>query len=132
MGVDKFFCKTTDEKVTDKQVEFPSEKEANEYCRENGIDPHNVILMGDKYIIKTKDSDFKMTMDEAIRMCDGNKIALPELSDTWRLIDKYNINYTTSNGKIYIDIDEAKSKGAKEDYIKRLSKMSRMYGRGDF
>ena len=132
MGVDKFFCKTADEKVTDKQVEFPSEKEANEYCRENGIDPHNVILMGDKYIIKTKDSGFRTTLDEAIRMCDGNKIALPELSDTWRLIDKYNISYTTSNGKIYIDIDEAKSKGAKEDYIKRLSKMTRMYGRGDF
>ena len=132
MGVDKFFCKTADEKVTDKQVEFPSEKEANEYCRENGIDPHNVILMGDKYIIKTKDSDFRTTMDEAIRMCDGNKIALPELSDTWRLIEKYNIKYATSNGKIYIDIDEAKSKGAKEDYIKRLSKMTRMYGRGDF
>ena len=132
MGVDKFFCKTADEKVADKQVEFPSEKEANEYCRENGIDPHNVILMGDKYIIKTKDSNFRTTMDEAIRMCDGNKIALPELSDTWRLIDKYNISYTTSNGKIYIDIDEAKSKGAKEDYIKRLSKMTRMYGRGDF
>ena len=71
MGVDKFFCKTTDEKVTDKQVEFPSEKEANEYCRENGIDPHNVILMGDKYIIKTKDSNFRTTMDEAIRMCDA-------------------------------------------------------------
>lgn len=70
MGVDKFFCKTADEKVIDKQVEFPSEKEANEYCRENGIDPHNVILMGDKYIIKTKDSDFKMTMDEAISACD--------------------------------------------------------------
>ena len=70
MGVDKFFCKTADEKVTDKQVEFPSEKEANEYCRENGIDPHNVILMGDKYIIKTKDSDFRMTMDEAISACD--------------------------------------------------------------
>ena len=72
MGVDKFFCKTTDEKVADKQVEFPSEKEANEYCRENGVDPHNVILMGDKYIIKTKDSDFRTTMDEAIRMCDAN------------------------------------------------------------
>ena len=71
MGVDKFFCKTADEKVTDKQVEFPSEKEANEYCRENGIDPHNVILMGDKYIVKTKDSDFRTTMDEAIRMCDA-------------------------------------------------------------
>lgn len=70
MGVDKFFCKTADEKVTDKQVEFPSEKEANEYCREHGIDPHNVILMGDKYIVKTKDSDFKMTMDEAINACD--------------------------------------------------------------
>ena len=70
MGVDKFFCKTADEKVNDKQVEFPSEKEANEYCRENGIDPHNVILMGDKYIVKTKDSNFRTTMDEAISACD--------------------------------------------------------------
>ena len=132
MALDKFFCKVPETKVTDKQIEFHSEREANEYCRENGIDPHNVILMGDKYIIKTKDSNFRTTMDEAIRMCDGNKIALPEISDTWRLIDKYDIKYTTSNGKIYIDIDEAKSKGAKEDYIKRLSKMTRMYGRGDF
>ena len=132
MALDKFFCKVPEKKVTDEQIEFHSEREANEYCRENDIDPHNVILMGDKYIIKTKDSDFRTTMDEAIRMCDGNKIALPELSDTWRLIDKYNLNYTVSNGKIYIDIDEAKSKGAKEDYIKRLSKMTRMYGRGDF
>lgn len=132
MALDKFFCKVPETKVTDKQIEFHSEREANEYCRENDIDPHNVVLMGDKYIIKTKDSGFRTTMDEAIRICDGNKIALPELSDTWRLIDKYNISYTTSNGKIYIDIDEAKSKGAKEDYIKRLSKMTRLYGRGDF
>ena len=132
MALDKFFCKVPETKVTDKQIEFHSEREANEYCRDNSIDQHNVILMGDKYIIKTKDSNFRTTMDEAIRMCDGNKIALPEISDTWRLIDKYDIKYTTSNGKIYIDIDEAKSKGAKEDYIKRLSKMTRMYGRGDF
>ena len=132
MALDKFFCKVPETKATDKQIEFHSEREANEYCRDNDIDPHNVILIGDKYTIKTKDSNFRITMDEAIRMCDGNKIALPEISDTWRLIDKYDIKYTTSNGKIYIDIDEAKSKGAKEDYIKRLSKMSRMYGRGDF
>ena len=79
MGVDKFFCKTADEKVTDKQVEFPSEKEANEYCRENGIDPHNVILMGDKYIIKTKDSDFRTTMDKAISLCDANPEKVAEL-----------------------------------------------------
>lgn len=70
MALDKFFCKTADEKVADKQVEFPSEKAANEYCREHDIDPHNVILMGDKYIIKTKDSDFRTTMDEAINTCD--------------------------------------------------------------
>lgn len=76
--------------------------------------------------------DFKKTMDKAIRSCDGEKIALPEITDTWNLIDKYNIKYTNSNGKIYIDIDEAKSKGAKEEYIRRLSKMSRMFGRGDF
>ena len=79
MGVDKFFCKTADEKVTDKQVEFPSEKEANEYCRENGIDPHNVILMGDKYIVKTKDSDFRTTIDKAIRLCDANPEKVAEL-----------------------------------------------------
>ena len=79
MGVDKFFCKTADEKVTDKQVEFPSEKEANEYCRENGIDPHNVILMGDKYIIKTKDSNFRTTIDKAIRLCDANPEKVAEL-----------------------------------------------------
>ena len=132
MALDKFFCKVPETKVTDKQIEFHSEREANEYCRDNDIDPHNVILMGDKYTIKTKDSNFRTTMDKAIKVCDVNKIALPEISDTWRLIDKYNIKYTTSNGKIYIDIDEAKSKGAKEDYIKRLSKMTRMYGRGDF
>ena len=79
MGVDKFFCKTADEKVTDKQVEFPSEKEANEYCRENGIDPHNVILMGDKYIVKTKDSNFRTTIDKAIRLCDANPEKVAEL-----------------------------------------------------
>ena len=79
MGVDKFFCKTADEKVTDKHVEFPSEKEANEYCKENGIDPHNVILMGDKYIIKTKDSNFRTTIDKAIRLCDANPEKVAEL-----------------------------------------------------
>lgn len=79
MGVDKFFCKTADEKVTDKQVEFPSEKEANEYCRENGIDPHNVFLMGDKYIVKMKDSYFRTTIDKAIKLCDANPEKVAEL-----------------------------------------------------
>ena len=63
--LDKFFCK-----VNDKRIEFPSEKEAIEYCKENDINPHGIILMGDKYIIKTKDSGFKTTMDEAIKLCD--------------------------------------------------------------
>ena len=70
MALDKFFCKVPETKATDKQIEFHSEKEANEYCRENDIDPHNVILMGDKYTIKTKDSNFRTTMDEAIKVCD--------------------------------------------------------------
>ena len=70
MALDKFFCKVPETKATDKQIEFHSEREANEYCRDNDIDPHNVILMGDKYIIKTKDSDFRTTMDEAIGACD--------------------------------------------------------------
>ena len=70
MALDKFFCKVPETKATDKQIEFHSEKEANEYCRENDIDPHNVILMGDKYIVKTKDSGFRTAMDEAISACD--------------------------------------------------------------
>lgn len=70
MALDKFFCKVPEAKATDKQIEFHSEREANEYCKDNDIDPHNVILMGDKYIIKTKDSDFRTTMDEAISACD--------------------------------------------------------------
>ena len=45
--LDKFFCK-----VNDKRIEFPSEKEAIEYCKENGIDLHKIALMGDKYVIK--------------------------------------------------------------------------------
>ena len=65
--LDKFFCK-----VNDKRIEFPSEKEAIEYCKENDINPHGIILMGDRYIIKTKDSGFKTTMDEAIKLCDAN------------------------------------------------------------
>ena len=85
-----------------------------------------------KVIVTYTNPNDSKTLDHAIRSCDGNKIELPEISDTWRLIDKYNIKYTTSNGKIYIDIDEAKNKGVKEDYIKRLSKMTRLYGRGDF
>ena len=70
MALDKFFCKVPGPKATDKQIEFHSEREANEYCKDNDIDPHNVILMGDKYIIKTKDSGFRTTMDEAISACD--------------------------------------------------------------
>lgn len=76
--------------------------------------------------------DFKKTMDKAIKACDGQKISLPEIADTWSLIDRYNIKYTKSNGRIYIDIDEAKNKGVKEEYIKRLSNMSRMFGKRDF
>ena len=70
MALDKFFCKVADTKANDKSIEFPSEKEAIEYCKENGINTHGIILMGDKYIIKTKDSCFKTTMEEAISTCD--------------------------------------------------------------
>lgn len=38
--------------IVDKDIEFPSEKEAIEYCKENGLDPHKIILMGDKYIVR--------------------------------------------------------------------------------
>ena len=72
--LDKFFCK-----VNDKQIEFPSEKEAIEYCKENDINPHGIILMGDRYIIKTKDSNFRTTIDKAIRLCDANPEKVAEL-----------------------------------------------------
>lgn len=85
MALDKFFCKTADVNVADKQVEFHSEKEANEYCRENGIDPHNVILIGDKYIVKTKDSDFRATMDEAINACDMKAHDFKDPDDSQRI-----------------------------------------------
>ena len=74
MALDKFFCKVADTKANDKSIEFPSEKEAIEYCKENGINPHGIILMGDKYIIKTKDSGFRTTMDKAIKLCDAGKV----------------------------------------------------------
>ena len=79
MALDKFFCKVADTKANDKSIEFPSEKEAIEYCKENGINPHGIILMGDKYIIKTKDSNFKTTMDKAIKLCDANPEKVAEL-----------------------------------------------------
>lgn len=71
-------------------------------------------------------------LDKAIRNCDAEMIVLPEISDTWRLIDKYNIKYTKNAGGIQIDVDEAVSKGANKEYIKKLSNMSKLYGRGDF
>lgn len=71
-------------------------------------------------------------LDKAIRVCDAEKIILPEISDTWRLIDKYNIKYTKNAAGIQIDVDEAVSKGVNKEYIKKLSNMSKLYGRGDF
>lgn len=72
------------------------------------------------------------SLDKAIRLCDAQEVALPELSDTWRLIDKHNLKFVTKGNKIVIDLEEAVKKGVSKDYIMRLSKMSRMYGRGDF
>lgn len=81
---------------------------------------------------RAKDSKCKTAIDKSIRNCDAEKIILPEISDTWRLIDKYNIKYTKSAGGIQIDVDEAVSKGVNKEYIKKLSNMSRLYGKGDF
>lgn len=61
--LDKFFCRVKDEhpkhkaldeaiRLCDKEISFPSEKEAIEYCKENNIDPHKVILKGDRYTVK--------------------------------------------------------------------------------
>ena len=109
--LDKFFCK-----VNDKRIEFPSEKEAIEYCKENDINPHGIILMGDRYIIKTKDSGFKTTMDEAIKLCDAeNRITsgmLSQLRETFKryktqenrrkLVNQYidNVNRARISGKV--------------------------------
>ena len=109
--LDKFFCK-----VNDKRIEFPSEKEAIEYCKENDINPHGIILMGDKYIIKTKDSGFRTTMDEAIKLCDAeNRITsgmLSQLRETLKryktqenrrkLVNQYidNVNRARISGKV--------------------------------
>lgn len=71
-------------------------------------------------------------LDKALKMLYGQDIYLPEISDTWNLIDKYKLGYRKSNNKIVISLEEAKSKGINMDYIKRLSGMSKMYGRGDF
>lgn len=48
-----------------KSIQFPSEKEAIKYCKENGIDCHKIKLIGDKYIVTVKDSK---VLDRAIRI----------------------------------------------------------------
>ena len=96
---------------------------------------NNVKVLGSDGIVShlnIKMFDEKPTIDKAIRNCDAEKIILPEIIDTWNLIDKYNIKYTKSAGGIQIDVDEAVSKGANKEYIKKLSKVSKLYGRGDF
>ena len=70
-------------------------------------------------------------LDKALKVLD-EIFYIPEISDSWRLIDKYDLNYKKSNGKIAISSEEAKSKGVNMDYIRKLSGMSKMYGRGDF
>ncbi len=95
----------------------------------------NVKVLGSNGIVNhlnIKMFDTTHTIDKAIRNCDAEKIILPEISDTWRLIDKYNIKYTKNAGGIQIDVDEAISKGVNKEYIKKLSRMSKLYGRGDF
>lgn len=54
---------TTDSKA----IEFPSEKEAIEYCKENGINPHNIKPIGDKFVVNDK----KSVLDNAIKTCDA-------------------------------------------------------------
>ena len=95
----------------------------------------NVKVLGSDGIVSylnIRMFDEKPTIDKAIRNCDEEKIILPEISDTWRLIDKYNLKYTKNARGIQIDVDEAVSKGINKEYIKKLSKMSKVYGRGDF
>lgn len=39
-------------KTIDKLIKFPSEREAIEYCRENGISERKIFRMGDVYCIR--------------------------------------------------------------------------------
>ena len=71
-------------------------------------------------------------IDKAIKTCDVNKISLPEISDTWNLISKFELRYEKNGGKIVIDADEAIKKGVSPEYLKRISGFTKMYGRGDF
>ena len=109
--LDKFFCK-----VNDKQIEFPSEKEAIEYCKENDINPHGIILMGDRYIIKTKDSGFKTTMDEAIRTCDD---AVSEYNKGLRSIKEALEHF-------YYSMETAENENIKKKAKEMYDKVSRL------
>lgn len=60
--LDKFFCRVKENpkhkaldnaiKLCDKEISFPSEKEAIDYCKDNGIDPHKIVLKGDRYAVE--------------------------------------------------------------------------------
>lgn len=32
-------------------IYFPSYKEAYEYCKENGLNPHGIFIVGTKYVV---------------------------------------------------------------------------------
>lgn len=114
---------------------FPGENYNNPHMWLGSNTPSNMSKAQEmlfEFAARAKDSKCKIAIDKSIRNCDSEKIILPEISDTWRLIDKYNIKYTNNAGGIQIDVDEAVSKGVNKEYIKKLSKMSKLYGRGDF
>ena len=84
--LDKFLCRIKTEDAN--RIEFPSEKEAIAYCKENGIDPHKIILKGDKYVLESKKQN--KSLDKALRMLDE------EEKGTW---------ITIRGSHVYIDED---------------------------
>lgn len=115
---------TKDEKAVDKAIktcdtEFPSEKEAIEYCKENGIDPHNIKPIGDKFVVNDK----KSVLDKAIRSCDVNYKAIAEEADKL-FHGKYG--WITNISDIETAINDATRRGNLAD-AKKLKQLKLKY-----
>lgn len=102
--LDKFLCRIKTEDAN--RIEFPSEKEAIAYCKENGIDPHNIILKGDKYMLESKKQN--KALDKAISVCDADI--------------KYNLRYIDKHG------DEHAIKFNTESEMKAKAQQAKLKG----
>ena len=69
-----------------KQFCFMCRKCFERFCKENGIDPHNIILKGDKYMLENKKQN--KALDKAISVCDADI--------------KYNLRYIDKHGDEHV------------------------------